>query len=303
MTRQFKYLVLLMITFATGLKSQYYFYNDKYYHSPLLVETGISIGGMNCLTDLGGRSDEGSLFVKDINWNQTHPCMGLYVGVLFDQLLGVRLEANFGKISGADKVLKRDQPSAKDRYQRNLHFQSTISELALLVEFFPFSLLNKESYPLIAPYLIGGIGFFKFNPQAELGGQWINLHPLHTEGQGFSEYSDKAEYRLTQVEFPIGFGLRYELSALWNLRLELIYRFLNTDYLDDVSTKYINPASFHANLHPIQAMNAQMLADRSYELQPALYRSDGDIRGNPEKKDGYFSCSLQVGFTINRKRR
>ena len=303
MTKLFMYLVLSIISSGTGLKSQYYFYNDKFYHSPLLVEFGVSIGGMNCLTDLGGRSNEGSFFVKDINWNQTHPCAGLYIGVLYDQLLGVRVEANTGKVSGADKVLNPDHPSAKERYQRNLHFQSTVSELAVLVEIFPFSLLNKASYPLLAPYLMSGIGFFKFNPKAELNGQWIHLHPLHTEGQGFPEYSNREEYKLTQVEFPVGFGLRYELNALLNLRLELIYRFLNTDYLDDVSTEYINAASFHANLQPQEAMIAQMLADRSYELQPGLYKNEGEIRGNPGKKDGYFSCSLKLGFTFNRKRR
>jgi hypothetical protein len=122
-------------------------------------------------------------------------------------------------------------------------------------------------------------------------------------GQGLPEYPHKQLYKLTQVAFPLGIGLRYELSALLNFRLEVIYRFLNTDYLDDVSTEYINPTAFYTNLLPRDALNAQLLADRSYELQPGLYMKEGDIRGNPEKKDGYFSCDLKFGLTFNRKRR
>ena len=303
MIRKFEYVILAMIFTVHNVKSQYYFYNDKYYNSGMLVETGISTGGMNCLTDLGGKTGEGKGFLKDINWNHTHPCAGIYLEVLFDELFGVRAEAGYGKISAADKVLKDDQSPAKDRYLRNLHFQSTVAELALMIDIFPFSFFNKDRYPLLCPYVTGGAGLFRFNPKAEMEGQWVNLHPLHTEGQGFAEYPENQEYRLIQVEFPMGLGLRYELSAIVDLRFEIVYRFLNTDYLDDVSRKYINPAFFQTNLPVREARYAQMLADRSGELQPGSFRSENDIRGNPENKDGYFSCNLKFGFILNRKRR
>ncbi|MEI9957878.1 MAG: hypothetical protein WDM90_16620 [Ferruginibacter sp.] len=64
---------------------------------------------------------------------------------------------------------------------------------------------------------------------------------MHTEGQGFLEYPDKKIYSLHQIAIPVGAGLKYELSQMITLRAEYIYRILNTDYLDDVSTTYVNP--------------------------------------------------------------
>lgn len=300
---RFQYLVLLMITSATRLYSQYYFYNDNYYNSIILVEAGFSVGGMNALTDLGGKKGNGKPFLKDINWQHTHLSGGLYISVLYDQILAVRAEASFGKVSAADNVLKYDLSSAKDRYARNLHFQSNISELCLLAEFLPLSLFIAENYPLFSPYLLAGMGYFKFNPRAQLNGQWIDLHPLRTEGQGFKEYPYKKPYRLVQLNFPVGLGVRYEISALLNLRLEILYRFLKTDYLDDVSTQYIDPSYFYSNLNIGDATTAQMMADRSAELKPGIYKHEGEIRGNPKNRDAYFTCNIKIGLILNRKHR
>jgi len=292
-----------MITSASVVQSQYYFYNDKYYNSLTLAEAGFSIGGMNCLTDLGGRKGNGKPFLKDINWKNTHPAGGSYFGLLYDQTFGIRAEVQFGKISASDNILKDDQSSAKNRYNRNLHFKSNITEVLLLAEFFPLALFNREHTPFISPFLLSGIGIFRFNPQAQLNNQWIDLHPLHTEGQGFKEYPGKTPYKITQVNFPVGFGLRYEISALINARLEMVYRFLRTDYLDDVSTQYIDPSMFYTNLSVREAGIAKNLADRSAELQPGISRHEGEIRGNPENRDTYFSCNLKVGLILNRKAR
>jgi len=303
MTRRLQYLVLLMITSASRLFSQYYFYNDNYYNSLILVEAGLSIGGMNCLTDLGGKKGNGTAFIKDLNWNNTHPSGGIYISILYDQLFAIRAEACFGKVSASDNVLQYDHSVARDRYHRNLHFQSNIGELSLSGEFLPLSLFSSERYPLFSPYLVAGIGFFKFNPQAKLNGRWIDLHPLRTEGQGFKEYPHKDSYKLTQLNIPVGLGVRYEISALLNVRLEIVYRFLKTDYLDDVSTQYIDPSTFYSNLNIHDALNAKILSDRGAELRAGMFKKEGEIRGNPQNRDAYFTANVKLGLILNRKRR
>lgn len=303
MLRQYQFLALVLIISASECHGQYYFYNDKYYNSRVLVEAGVFTAGFNCLTDLGGRKGKGKSFIKDINLKNTHPGGGFYVSVLFDQLFGFRAEGCFGRVSGSDHVLKNDHSVASNRYRRNLQFESNITEISLLAEILPLSLLNKERSPLLSPYLVAGVGLFRFNPRANLHGQWIDLHPLHTEGQGFKQYPAKESYKLTQINFPIGLGTRYEISALLNARLEIIYRFLRTDYLDDVSTQYIDPQQFYSNLSAREASWAVALADRSSELQPGVTHKDGEIRGNPGKKDAYFSCNIKFGILLNRKRR
>jgi hypothetical protein len=292
-----------MITSAWRLQSQYYFYNDKYYNSVLLVESGVTLGGMNCLTDLGGKEGRGKPFLKDINWEKTHLTSGIYINLMYDQALGLRVEANFGKVSAADQVLNKDHSVSRHRYYRNLHFRSRILEGCFVAEVLPLAILNKEKYTLLSPYLLAGIGFFKFSPQAFIGNQWVDLQPLSTEGQGFKEYPGRESYRLIQVNFPLGMGLRYELSALITIRIDIVYRFLRTDYLDDVSTRYVDPGTFYSNHRTHVAVIAEQLADRGAELTPGFYKKEGEIRGNPANRDGYFSGNLKFGLFLNRRHR
>ncbi|NJO25256.1 MAG: hypothetical protein HC867_04965 [Bacteroidia bacterium] len=67
-------LVLIILTVASpALQAQYFFYDDRYYDGNVLVEIGTGIGGMNALTDLGGKKGDGRGFVKDLNLKNTKP--------------------------------------------------------------------------------------------------------------------------------------------------------------------------------------------------------------------------------------
>ena len=35
---------------------------------------------------------------------------------------------------------------------------------------------------------------------------------LHTEGEGFAEYPDRKEYKLKQINFPVGAGIKYKIA-------------------------------------------------------------------------------------------
>jgi hypothetical protein len=84
--------------------SQYYFYNDEYYESALTWEAGLSAGGMNCLTDLGGRKGAGKKFIKDINWNATRPCGGVYAGINYLDIVAGTLSIYFVPLKASDLV-------------------------------------------------------------------------------------------------------------------------------------------------------------------------------------------------------
>lgn len=303
MLRRNQVVTLILVLLAQGSQGQYYFYNDKYYNSHVLTEAGVSLGGFNCLTDLGGRTGAGKGFLKDLNPDKTHPGGGIYLSLLIDQVIGFRTEFSLAKISAADQVLKNDRSVATNRYTRNLHFTSRISELIICAEFYPLLMFGKESYPLFSPYLLAGIGLFKFNPKAYFQGKWVDLQPLRTEGQGFDQYPDREVYSLVQKNFPVGMGVKYEISALLNARIEIIHRILMTDYLDDVSMQYIDPQYFYSNLGGNNSRIAASLSDRSHELQPGFFHREKEIRGNPTNRDAYFSCNIKLGVFLNRKRR
>ena len=303
MKRQFQFSMVLLLAFLDTAYSQYYFYNSKYYNSAVLAEVGLSVGAFNCLTDLGGGTGPGKKLIKDLNVRNTHVGGGAYAEILLDQAFGFRAEFSFGKVSASDGVLENDHSEARNRYYRNLQFRTNLTELSAMAEWLPLSLLNRESYPLLSPYILAGAGLFKFNPQAFFKGRWVDLHPLRTEGQGFKEYPSRQPYKLTQLNFLAGLGIRYEISAIFIARIEVVYRLLRTDYLDDVSTHYIDPEHFYSNLNVRDAVIAISLADRSSELRPGMANFKGEIRGNPANRDAYFSCNLKMGMVLNRKRR
>jgi hypothetical protein len=157
--------------------------------------------------------------------------------------------------------------------------------------------------PRISPYVVFGIGYFSFEPQAKLNGQWYSLQPLRTEGQGFKEYPDRKPYELSQINFGIGAGVKYEINTLFNARLEVNHRILRTDYLDDVSKEYIDPTLFYNYLPVNRAAIAEQLANRKGELNPNDATSTGDQRGDPKDNDAYFTIQLKFGFMFGRQTR
>jgi len=287
-------------------EAQYYYYNDKYFNNDLVFEGGAAAGIMNCLTDLGGKKGIGKGFIKDLNMKNTKPCFGIYFMGIYQNKIGVRLEGTFGKVFAYDSILKPFVPNTSGRYERNLSFRSDIKDFQLSLEIYPTILFGNFSdngpSPLL-PYLVGGIGYFSFDPEANLNGEWHRLEPLHTEGQGFVEYRDRKPYKLSQINYPVGAGIKYELSPSINLRLELVHRILTTDYLDDVSTNYIDPDLFSHYLPGLQAAYAELLADRQRELNATHTTVPNEIRGDPTSKDSYFSFQFKIGFVFGRERR
>ena len=296
-----------LVVFPEKGNAQFYFLNDDYYYTPITFEFGGTVGAMNCLTDLGGKEGVGKQFIKDLNYGNTNVTVGGYFTTMYKSAVGIRLEANFGKVSAYDSVLNTVPKTdiARNRYNRNLNFQSSITEYSCIAEIHPLYLfvnyaLRDQAPPKFSPYILGGIGFYSFNPQAEINGRLIDLQPLSTEGQGFKEFPDRQVYKLKQTNIPIGAGFRYDISPTIKLRGEMVYRMLSTDYLDDVSKTYIDPNLFDRNgLTDAQIYDAKLLYSNANSGSGV---GPGRRRGNPTNNDSYFSFNLKVGFVFGTER-
>ena len=290
---------------AIHVKAQYYFYDGKYYNNDLVFEIGGSAGAMNAFTDLGGRKGIGKKFVKDFNFKNTEACGSMFFSAVYKNEIALRIEATFGQIHAYDSILKKVAASTNGRYERNLSFRSSITEIMFAAEFHPFYIFgnyNDDHYPpAVSPYLLLGIGYFHFNPQAKLNGTYVDLQPLSTEGEGFSEYPNVQNYSLNQVNVPAGIGARYDVSAIINLRAEIVTRFLFTDYLDDVSGRYIDPSVFANHLSGTQLSQALLLNDR--HKPGAVTAHPNGIRGRPNNNDAYVTFNIKLGLTLGRDRR
>jgi hypothetical protein len=308
--------LVMILTFGAtqNASAQYYYYDDNSYDTPLTFEAGVSIGAMNCLTDVGGNSGTGLSEVKGLKsyrLGTTDFCTSAYISAAYKYAYGLRLEATYGTVSGADSALKNVASSTGGRYERNLSFRTRIQELTLVAEFYPLYMFvdwsdTKYDPPKFSPYLLAGIGVYHFNPQArDSTGKWVDLQPLHTEGEGFAEYPDRKPYNLTQINFPVGFGVKYELTPKINLRMELMWRILRTDYLDDVSTTYVDPSTFAKNLPAVNVQEAESMSSRNKNLSsnPSYNWHVGGLRGDSKNNDTYFSLNLKVGYTFGREPR
>lgn len=269
------------------------------------IEAGLNFGPTFFLGDLGGHRGYGSTFIKDVNLPVTKLMKGAFISVYPNEWLGFRLAAQYTFVEGKDKLINTNGTNELFRKFRNLDFKSNIWEAYTAVEFFPLMYLKQydvEYQPRLRPYVFAGVGVFHFNPQGSLtdangNKTWHYLHPLHTEGQGFAEYPNRHPYSLTQINMPIGGGLKYLLSDKVNLGIELLYRKTFTDYIDDVSTTYIDPNLFNTHLSAADANIALQIHDKSAGVYT---RTDPGLqRGNPKNNDAYFSFVLKMGIRLS----
>jgi hypothetical protein len=153
----------------------------------------------------------------------------------------------------------------------------------------------------LRPYGVIGIGMFKMNPKAkDIDGKWVALQPLRLEGQGMAEHPDRKEYKLMQMEIPMGIGAKYYVNESFYLGIEVLHRKTFTDYVDDVSTGYIDPALFNNYLSSFDAAKASRLYYRgTYVSGTSSANIQGFQRGDPKENDAFFSTVLRFGWRLN----
>lgn len=270
-------------------------------------------GVSNYLGDLGGNSGYGKHFIFDNNFKKRTTFVGVSFSYLRKNVAGLRLSYISGKIAGADHdaSYKDRMDDAYTRFKRNLDFQTKINEWSLIGELFPLKLLNQKRKAYrwnMQPYLLAGVGRYKFNPQGSYYDEistdyvWVDLAYLSTEGQGMQEYPDRKPYKLSQWNLPYGFGIRYALGFKTSLSVEYVGRKLFTDYLDDVSTNFIDPTLFSKYLDQEDAEIAQAVNNKSNLIEPNSPYKTGEIRGNPKSNDFYYSFNLKFSIQLNKRK-
>lgn len=195
--------------------------------------------------------------------------------------LSLRGTLAYGHISANDKF-------GNDR-ARNLNFTSRLYEVSAGVEYY----LTPLDEHVLTPYVFGGIAYYHFNPYTyDSTGKFYGLRALHTEGEGF--VPGRPEYKVYQFGIPFGAGVKFSLSQNINVGIEVGYRKLFTDYLDDVSTTYVDENVLLAKMGP----KAVELAYRGNELKDGMpYPPGGTPRGS-KGNDCYYFAGFTASFRI-----
>lgn len=222
----------------------------------------------------GGASNYHGDLADEIVLSETHASGGIFYRYNFDEFWAYRPKLSIMTISGSDQ-------NFEEYRLRNLSFKSNIIEFSNTLElnFQPFS--NSPYHNSSTFYAFVGAALFYHNPMAELNGEWYKLKELNTEN-----LPPKQRYNKFQFAIPFGGGYKYAITQNLIAGVELGWRKVFTDYLDDVSTVY-----------PEVSANRQF-TDRSYEVsdQGQYIAEPGDMRGNPHLKDWYIQTGISISY-------
>lgn len=239
--------------------------------------------GIGTSSYFGELSNDGDYIDAEINLN-----FGLQY-FLTDRI-SARAEVTWFHLSGDDA-----EADSGGRDQRNLSFTSSNYEISIegIVSLFPKGKIFYRRN-IFNAYAFIGIGLANYNPKGEVpnveyngsllpeAGNKVALRPLQTEGVKYSSF--------TPV-IPFGLGAKLKAGFFFNIAIEGGFRKTFTDYLDDVSTVYVDKTG-------VSDLEAAM-SDKRWALpNPLAVKEPGYIRGNPETNDAYFILNVKVEYFL-----
>ncbi len=212
-------------------------------------------------------------------FENVRPAFGAFARFNIGRAFALRPGISIGQVAGDDANHGRDD--------RGLSFRSRITEFSLVGELNLFKIGAARNRGVM-PYLFGGAAVFRFNPEAQFDGDYIELQPLGTEGQGLPNYL--APYRLTQIALPMGIGVKFLLNENLTIGLEFGGRKLFTDFLDDVSNTEVN-------YFEVLEGNGEIAAQMS---NPTFQEEDGspDYSRGGQFNDWYYIGGISFAFRL-----
>lgn len=259
-------------------------------YSQYLWDFGVHAGASNYLGEMGGKADTRKDFIADLKLSKTQFVVGGFARYKFTPIVSAKLGLNWARIAGADYL-----STNPGRAGRNLSFRNDIIELELTGQFFFVDVPDLgHTYRYrndFRMYAFVGIAGFYHNPKTYYDGSWVALRPLQTEGK---------KYSIIGASIPLGLGLYFTVDKKHRIGWEFDWRTTFTDYLDDVSTVYVDPAD-------LTSAEAIALSNRRDELGNAEGIPDrdnyavGSKRGDPSHNDSYMTTSINYSYIIRGK--
>lgn len=253
--------------------------------APLLVP----VASMAQVSELGITGGV-TYYIGDLNtrhYYNAKPAIGVLYRYNIDERYAFRLQGLYSKLEAFDS----DSPDPNAQ-RRNLSFTTSLFEVAGLLEvnFFPYRAgKDKKNW---TPFLFVGAAYFRANPKADLNGVVFDLAPLGTEGQGTSAGTNEP-YALDHLAYPFGAGLKFNMRRV-DIQMEWGLRKTKTDYIDDVSGKYVDNTLLEFENGDLSAA----LADRSDVDRTNGDPNAGRARGDTKTSDWYQYTGLSITILL-----
>ena len=247
---------------------------------------GIKAGASNFLGDIGS-GDLARDFVYNMELRDTRWAVGGFSRYRFHPLFAVSASFDWVRVQGMDA-----NSDNRARLGRNLSFRNDLLHLNAKLEFYPQILsVSDVGYrgryrTDYQTYFFAGVGGVFNNPKAEYGGSYVKLRPLMTEGVKYSPIA---------LTFPFGGGFFFTHKKMHRFGFEYAWNWTMTDYLDDISTSYVDPSQMTSDpLAPVLANRYAGFGD----VPAGVHYGPGSQRGDPTDRDNFMTMTISYSYLI-----
>ena len=265
---------------------------------------GVHIGGANYLGEMGGKEQTRRDFIWDLKMSQTRWCFGGFARRKINRLVSVNAGLLYFRLQGADALSTNPQ-----RVGRNLNFRNDMLEAYLRGEFTIFAdndLGGKGRYKTdfrLFGYV--GVAGFYHNPKGQINreGEFYNLANYDTE---------LVDYSNIGVAVPVGIGFHFTKRRRHRFGWDFGWRTTFTDYIDDVSTTYVDPIvpgdpnnatrvdlyDMHSFVDDGPAGPIPGPLQYGYHDTPGVSTPSKNKRGDPTHNDSYLTMTFTYSYVL-----
>jgi outer membrane protein OmpA-like peptidoglycan-associated protein len=300
------------------------------------VNVGINLGMMHYYGDLNA---------SNIPLPSTRFGFGAQIRYHFTPAISFRGQLAIGSIEANDRgktTFITTGDFSVPNLNRSLNFRSSIIDFSGQVMFALNNQYSNSKFRL-HPYAFAGIGVFSFNPKGDLfkgSASWENRYVYSDKGKDITDASGNPieqdgefettlkdwstegqsanpkdgqlrSYSTTQINFPVGAGIRIRLNRRFDIDFELGMRILLTDYIDDVGNDYPSKANMVDNFSdPAEQQMAWYISN------PVIYSQESNNpiadpgsgfnpyarRGGRDSRDQYSFTSIGVEYKLGKQK-
>ncbi len=325
---KFCYLALMktksLIIFTLGL-IMFTFSDTNHAQAQYDLDYGFAFGTGHFLGDVGGKNSIRQNGAADLHLSESRFSSHAFVRYRLNNYITLR--GQLGTVAVADDDANS---TYLPRVTRNVHFRNMINELSARAEVHFLTLPNLTGRTGkfrmgLQVFGLAGVTGFSHAPQAQMDRNAAEYHftrghitsdPMYFDYDRWYDLramnTEPGEYSAVAVAIPFGLGTMLTLNNDIRVGVEFVWNLTTTDYLDDVSHTWNNPAYLSdialvlsspssAELliqsdgdAPRDVVGANAFLDGSFYY----HEGEGSPRGNPDKNDTYGSLQVTVSKVV-----
>jgi hypothetical protein len=259
-------------------------------------DIGGHLGGANYLGEFGGKEKTRQDFVWDMKLGQTRWAVGAFGRRKLNRNFSINAGLMYFRLQGGDHL--STNPA---RVGRNLSFRNDMWELYARPEFTLFQdndLGGRGRYRTdFRLFAYVGVAAYLSNPKGQINhtGEFYKLRELNTE---------LADYGSIGLAIPAGLGFHFTMKRRHRIGWDFGWRTTFSDYLDDASTVYADPALLPGGAGGLAAELANqtdyIYGPNAAEPNPgeALNYVQGSKRGDSTHNDSYLTMTFTYSYVL-----